>query len=98
MQWGFCRGLEAIADECGTVIGSMEVLEHLSNISRDESIPAGNRIRALELLGEYHNLFTERVQFGMAGEFAHLPNEQLEEEILALGRIRPEGWTPDTLC
>lgn len=75
----------------------MEVLEHLSNISRHESIPAGTRIRVLELLGKYHGLFTGQVQYGMAGEFDHLTDEQLEEEILVLLRKRPKGWTPDTV-
>lgn len=44
------------------IMSADEVLEGLTAIAKQEEEAAGNRIRAMELLGKHHQLFTDQIK------------------------------------
>ena len=68
------------------ILSATETLERISAEAIDMDNPPKDRIKALELLAKHHGLLVERHEVGKPGDFVKLSDEEIDAEIMALGR------------
>ena len=73
------------------ILSATETLERISAEAADLGNRPGDRLKALELLARHHGLLVERHEVGGPGDFVKLSDDEIDDEIMALGAQRQDA-------
>ena len=73
------------------ILSVTETLERISAEAVNMRHRPADRLKALELLAKHHGLLVERHEVGKPGDFVKLTDDEIDDEIMALGAQRQDA-------
>ena len=73
------------------ILSVTETLERISAEAVNMRHRPADRLKALELLAKHHGLLIERHEVGKPGDFVKLTDDEIDDEIMALGAQRQDA-------
>ena len=73
------------------ILNGQETLERISAEAVNMRHRPADRLKALELLAKHHGLLVERHEIGKPGDFVKLTDDEIDDEIMALGAQRQDA-------